>query len=133
MRHYVCPECGSANIRGEAWASINDEMLIDFVEGADFWCPDCEQHSSVACKIDVATGQCVDCGLYGRPHGEAFKPSRDVAATEAQIVEHVITLLKQARDLLVTAGTPKAAARVRLALSSAKRREMFAAEQARRA
>lgn len=120
MIRYACPSCGSYDIHAEAWGSINDSVLLDFVEQTDHYCAGCQEHfHGDWCTVDVATGKCVSCALEdGEGHGEEFKPVIGEAAIEAELIGTAHILLKQARDLLVEAAAPKSAARVRLALSS---------------
>ena len=120
----VCPECGSDCIQAESWVSLNDDLVLDFVESTDNYCGGCEEHVRGCCEVDVATGECVVCGLYGDDeHSEAWKQEvkkLTPASVEADMIDSALRLLKEARNLLAKAGAPKSTARVRLAITSVK-------------
>jgi len=117
---YVCPNCGSDGIEAEGWVPWNGEGG-DMADGGDNYCSACESHfSGGACKVDVVTGECVEC-MARDGHPESFQPLKNIMPpTDADNIEHALRLLKEARELLREAGAPKSLARVRLTISSAK-------------
>lgn len=58
-RRWVCPVCGSDDIQGLAWVHLNDEVIDDYDEGRDYWCPQCQEHYRRICEID-REGNCVN-------------------------------------------------------------------------
>ena len=120
MTRMVCPLCGSVVVHAEAWATLNDEILIEFVESADNFCGNCEEHFRGRCKVNVDNGECVDCANGGDHTAEwTVNVARlTVASVEADLIRSAQQLLVEARNLLAKAGSPKSLARVRLALTS---------------
>lgn len=49
--YWACPACGSRDIEGLAWICLNGEAVVSYDEGADHWCPDCEEHYRSVCHV----------------------------------------------------------------------------------
>lgn len=117
---YVCPECGSDGIEAEGWVPWNGGGG-DMAEGGDNFCSECQEHfDGGACKVNVVTGECVECMVDG-DHPDTFQPLKHITVpTDADLIENAIRHLTSARELLREAGTPKSLGRLRLTLTSAK-------------
>ena len=114
---YCCPGCGSDDIDAEGWIDVNDDIVSSWSDGANLFCNSCQEHFNGACEIDLATMRCIVHG-EGGDHDSTVKPAFTRESADVVSVRHARYLLEKARDLLVKAGAPKAAQRVRLSLSS---------------
>lgn len=60
---WACPSCGSQEIQALAWVTLNGEVIEDYDEGTEYWCPRCERHYKRVCRVNQE-GQC---HLHERP------------------------------------------------------------------
>jgi hypothetical protein len=55
---WVCPACGSDEVEGLAWITLNTEEIVSWVESSEHWCPECEEHFKHVCQVDEK-GRCL--------------------------------------------------------------------------
>ena len=67
---WACPSCGSKEIQALAWVTLNGEVIEDYDEGTEYWCPRCERYYKRVCRIDHKK----HCLLHDRPFAVCRQP-----------------------------------------------------------
>lgn len=58
---YICTECKSDDVMGQAWISLNDHMnYLDWIEDEYYYCNNCKKHIEEIDEVEEVEGE-----LYG--------------------------------------------------------------------